>query len=115
MSSRGEMGPGLHRDDTSGYEAIRHGSSAFGAPYSLSSPQIVVHQRHVADALAGRGEDRVEDRRGGDRNRRLTDTAPEIAGRHDDGLDLRHLVDPHHVVAVEIGLLDCAVRDSALA
>ena len=45
-----------------------------------------------ADALAGRGEDRVQHRRRRDRDRRLADAAPEAAGRHDDGLDLRHLV-----------------------
>src|SRR4051794_32449667 len=67
----------------------------------LSGPlQIVVHQRHRADALAGGGEDRVEHGGGRNRNRRLADAAPEIAGRHDDGLYPGHLVDAHDVVGV---------------
>jgi hypothetical protein len=34
---------------------------------------------------------------------------------HDDDLDLGHLVDAHHVVAVEIGLLDRAAIDRDFA
>src|SRR6202030_465972 len=82
------------------------------APAS-ARPQILVHQRQRAHPLAGGGEDRVQHRRRRDRDRRLADAAPEIAGRHDDDLDLGHLVDAHHVVAIEIGLLDRAATDRA--
>ena len=74
----------------------------------------MVLQRERADALAGRGEERVEDRGRGHADRRLADAAPEPAGRHDDRLDLRHLRDPHRVVRVEVLLLDAAVLDRAL-
>src|SRR5437867_4528553 len=74
----------------------------------------VVLQRDRAEALAGRGEERVEDRRRGYADRRLADAAPEPAGRHDDRLDLRHLRDLHRVVGVEVRLLHAAVLDRAL-
>src|SRR5215469_13216478 len=77
--------------------------------------EVLILQRQRADALTGRREDRVKHRRGCDRDRRLPDATPEIAGRHDDDLDLWHLVDPHHVVAIEIGLLNRATIDRAFA
>ena len=63
-------------------------------------------ERQVADALAGRGEDRVQHRRRGHRDRRLADAAPEASRGDDDRLDLRHLRHPQHRVVVEVGLLD---------
>src|SRR5438132_12331019 len=87
-----------------------------GAPPDPSGGlQIVIHQRQRSTPLAGRREDRVEHRRGGDADRRLADATPEIARGHDDDLDLGHLVYAHHVVAVEIGLLDRAAIDRAFA
>src|SRR5262249_24318364 len=68
-----------------------------------------------ADALTGGREDSLEPRRRRDRNSRPPDAAPEIAARHDDDLDFGHLIDPHHVVAVKIGLLDCTAIDRAFA
>src|SRR5215204_1271585 len=81
----------------------------------LGPAEVVVLERQVADALAGRGEDRVEHGRRRDRDRRLADAAPEAAGGNRVGLDLRHLVDAHDVVSVEVLLLDAAVLDGALA
>src|SRR5262245_55472774 len=43
--------------------------------------QLVMHQREVANALAGGLGDRVHHGRRGDRNGRLADTAPKVAGR----------------------------------
>src|ERR1700720_2998700 len=112
---------GPARDTSKGNPAIGYRNTVpactrRGAPPDPSGGlQILVHQRQRAYALAGCCEDRVKHRRGRDGDRRLADAAPEIAGRHDDDLDLRHLVDPHHVVAVEIGLLDRAAIDRAFA
>jgi hypothetical protein len=47
------------------------------------------------------------------RDGRLADSAPEPARRHDDRFDLGHFGDPHHVVAVEILLLDATVLHRA--
>src|SRR5215213_3125061 len=86
------------------------------APSGRSRPaEVVVLERQVADALAGRGEDRVEHGRRRDRDRRLADAAPEAAGRDRLRLDRRHLVDAHYVVGVEVLLLDPAALDGALA
>src|SRR5258706_6184457 len=84
---------------------------------ALASYQFnaVVLQRHRADALAGRTVERVQHRGCRDADRRLADPAPHgSAGRHQDGLDLRHLRDAHRVVLVEVGLLDAAVLHRAL-
>src|SRR6266568_8134488 len=74
----------------------------------------MILQRERADALAGRGEDRVENGGRGHEDRWLAHTAPESAGRHDNRLDLRHLADAHRVVAVEVCLLYAAIFDRAL-
>src|SRR5437660_9774504 len=74
----------------------------------------VVLQRHRADALAGGAVERVHHRGRGDADRRLADSAPDrAAGRHEDGLHLRHLRDAHRVVLVEVRLLDAAVLHRA--
>src|SRR5260370_37515669 len=73
-----------------------------------------MHQRERPNALAGRGEDGVEHGGRGHENRRLAHTAPESTRRHDDRLDLRHLVDAHRVVAVEVRLFDAAILNGAL-
>src|SRR5262249_35063925 len=51
---------------------------------------VVSLERERADALAGRREEGIEHGRRGDEDRRLTDAAPEAAGRHDDDFDLWH-------------------------
>src|SRR5262245_28057849 len=76
---------------------------------------VVVLERDRANALAGGGKERIEHGGRGDEDRRLAHTTPEPARRHDDRLNLRHLADPHHVVVVEVGLLDAAILDGALA
>ena len=45
---------------------------------------------------------------------RLADAAPEAAGRHEHGLDLRHRGEPRQRVVVEIALHDAAVLDGDL-
>src|SRR5450830_325369 len=77
--------------------------------------QAVVLQRQIAHPLAGGGEDGVEHRRRSHRNRRLADTAPEAAGRHDDRLHLRHLIQLHYLIGIEVLLLHLAVFQRALA
>src|SRR5882762_4215463 len=52
---------------------------------ALHQFNAVVLQRHRADALAGRPIERVQNRRRGDADRRLADSAPERAsGGHQD-------------------------------
>ncbi len=52
--------------------------------------ELDVLQRQAAHRLAGRGEHGIEDRRRHHGNRRLADAAPEVVGRDDHRLDLRH-------------------------
>ena len=70
--------------------------------------------RQCADTLAGRGEDRVDQRRRKGRHARLSDTARRRvgSGRHD--VDVRHarrFVDPDQRKIVEIALLHLAVLE----
>src|SRR5512136_2226682 len=77
----------------------------------LRERQPVVLQRQRADALAGRGEDRVADRR---RNRGLAglaDPAPEASARREHHLDLGHLAQAHHAIIVEVRLLHASLAD----
>src|SRR5438552_10138010 len=76
---------------------------------------VVVLERDGADALAGGGKERIEHGGRGDEDRRLSDAAPEAARRHHDRFDLRHLADAHHVVVVEVGLLDATILYGTLA
>src|SRR5829696_1275929 len=85
------------------------------APEDSHLAEIVVLERQVADALAGRGEDRVEHGGRRHRDRRLADAAPEAARRDHSGLDRGHLVHAHHVVGIEVLLLAAAALDRALA
>src|SRR5215468_10764735 len=76
---------------------------------------VMVPQRERADALARRLEESIEYRGRGHGNGRLAYAAPESTGRHDDRLDLGHLGKPHHLVAVEVLLLDASILHRALA
>ncbi len=76
---------------------------------------VLIPQRHRANSFAGRREVGVEHGGRRDADRRLADTAPEAAARHDDRLNLRHLADPHRIVGIEVRLLDTAVLDGAPA
>src|SRR3954451_21869333 len=76
---------------------------------------VLVAQWHRTDAFARRREVRIEHRRRRDADGRLADAAPETAARHHYRFDLRHLVDAHRIVGVEVGLLDLAVLDGAAA
>src|SRR5918993_5127028 len=91
--------------------------TARASPAAVTSrrAQVRILQRQGADALARRSEDRVENGGRGDRDGRLPDPAPEAAGRNQHGLHLRHLVDAHDVVGVEVLLDDPTVLDRALA
>src|SRR5690348_1388575 len=80
----------------------------------LRESEPVVLERQRADALAGRGKDRVAH---GGRDRGLAglaDAAPETAARREHRLDLRHLAQAHHPVVVEVRLLDASVADGDL-
>src|SRR6266511_4648729 len=94
---------------------VKAAAAGAAAPLSLRERDVVGLQRDRADALAGRGKVRVEHGRRGYEDRRLADAAPETAGWHEDRFDLRHLGDAHHIVAVEVLLLDAPVLDRTLA
>src|SRR6266550_553962 len=79
----------------------------------LCGAQIDVLNGDCADTFAGCCKDGVEDCGCGHRNGRLADPAPELAVRHDHGLDLRHRVETHHLPVMEISLLDAAVAHCA--
>jgi hypothetical protein len=96
----GEFGP---QKSSSGLIGRRSSRRAHPGAGSLRGPDAFVHQRDRAQPLAGRGKDCVEHRRGRDGHGRLSDAAPEAAGRHDDDLDRRHLTDTQGIVGVEIG------------
>src|SRR5207248_3121223 len=89
-------------------------ASAAAAVFS-SEGDVLVAQRRRTDALARRREIGVEHRRCRDADSRLANTAPESAARHHHRFHLRHLVDAHRIVSVEVGLLDAAVLDGAAA
>ena len=73
----------------------------------------MVSEREGSIPLAGGRRDGVKHRWRCNTDRRLAHTAPEPARRHDDGLDLRQLLDAHHIVGVEILLLDPTILDCA--
>src|SRR4051812_3408138 len=75
----------------------------------------LLFQRQLADALAGRGKDRVRERRSGDRGSRLADSARGLQVAHEVHFDLRRLVDPQRSIIVEVGLLDPALLERHLA
>src|SRR4051794_3996239 len=82
------------------------GGTTAAAQSSLRHADVVLAQRERADAFARRLEVGVQHRRRRDADRRLADAAPRVrsATRHDDRLDLRHLVDAHGIVRVEVEL-----------
>src|SRR5215813_14300491 len=87
-----------------------------GSPAQLlCPPQVVVLQRERADALAGCSKNRVAERRGHERWRRLANAAPEPAARHDNALNFRRLGKTHHRIVVEVRLLDAPVINGDLA
>src|SRR5215510_5446785 len=87
-------------------------AAAVESAVSSRPRQIVAAERRRADALAGRVVDRVGDRRRRGRAGRLAETAPLLsAGRREDRLDLRSLIDTQQVVGVEIGVDEAAARE----
>src|SRR5262245_22710085 len=80
----------------------------------LRERDVVALERDRTAALARCGEVRVEHRRRRDAHG-LADATPETARWHDDRFYLRHFRDAHHVVAVEVLLLDASVLDRAAA
>src|SRR5215469_11588530 len=81
-------------------------------PEAPSRPlQVLTPQRQRTDALPGRREDRIAQRRRQGRHRGLAAAAPEPATRHHRGFDDRHAGEAQHLVIVEIALLYSAVLD----
>src|SRR5262249_39187102 len=106
--------PHAHSSQTIGKRCCFATAAAVPRPRPPSREVDVVSlERERADALAGRREEGIEHGRRGDEDRRFTDAAPEAAGRHDDDFDLWHFTQPHHVIAVEVPLLDGPVLDRA--
>jgi hypothetical protein len=93
------------------------GPAAMAGPQQLSSGhlQTVIFQWEAAVTVPSRGSDGVEDRGRRDRNGRFTNAAPEAARGHYDRLHLWHLSNTHHVIGVEVLLLDPPRLDGALA
>src|ERR1700730_11223113 len=72
--------------------------------------QILASEWRRADALAGRVVDRVGNGRRCRRAGGFAETTPfRAAGRREDGLDMRMLVDAEQVIGVEIGVNETAV------
>src|SRR5882724_1519126 len=67
--------------------------------------ELVEADRQAADALAREREDGVAHRGRGGRHPGLTEAARGLARVEDVHLDLGRLVDPQHLVVVEVGLL----------
>src|SRR5581483_3264475 len=84
-------------------------------PVQLGKADILLAQRHRAQALAGCRKIGVQHRRRPHADGGLADAAPEPAAWHHDGLDLRHLGYSHRIVGIEVGLLYTAVLDGAAA
>src|SRR5262245_61247154 len=81
---------------------------------TLSWPRLAADGQ-LADAPAGRGEDRVGQRRHDRGGRGLADAAGRRAAVDDVHLDLRHLVEAQHAIVAEVGLLDASVLQGDLA
>src|ERR1700745_3879400 len=78
--------------------------------------QIVVDARERANALAGRGEDRVRHRTCDRWRSGLARAAPELAAaRNEMDIDLRRLGQAHHPIGVEVALHRSAVLKRDLA
>ena len=73
-----------------------------------------LRQRQRAHAMAGRGEDRVADRRRDRRQRRLADAGRRVVALDEVHVDLRRVRDAQQRIAVEVRLLDAAVLDRDL-
>ena len=82
-------------------------------PFSRRYQGTVDRQPPQGDA--GRGIDRVAQRRRPRRHAGLADAAGRLAALDDVNLDLRRLIDAQHAVVVEIGLLDPPLVDGDLA
>src|SRR5258708_193457 len=96
--------------------SIRIVAGGTKAAASLSGEgDVLISERHRANPFARRREVGVEHRGRRDADGRLAYAAPEAAARHDDRFDLRHFVDPHRIVGIEILLLDAAILDGASA
>src|SRR6266849_1768727 len=80
----------------------------------LSGTQLVLH-RQPADALAGRGEDRIRDGGHDGRRARFADPPRGLRARDQMDVDRRRLVDPQHTVVVEVVLFHAAVLECDLA
>src|SRR5918999_3535781 len=66
----------------------------------------LLRYRQLADAPAGRGENRVGQRGHETRRARFADSPGRLAALHELDGDARRLVDAQHPVVAEVGLLD---------
>lgn len=73
--------------------------------------QILGADGEAADALAGRGENRVRDRGRDGRHARLAHSGKRLGAGHDVHFDHGHLIHAQHRVVVKIGLLHGAHLD----
>src|SRR5579871_2421387 len=94
--------------------------SAAGAASVASSGrtvgQIMIHDRQRADALAGRGEDRIRYGSADRWRRRFACAAPNLAtARYQMDVDLRCLRQTHHAVGIEVAFHRRTVADRDFA
>src|SRR5947207_9770617 len=98
------------------WAAFRYVAAAVKAAARWSGKgYALIPQWHRPDTLSGRREVSVENGRSSHADRRLADASPEATARHQDRFHLRHLVDPHRIVGVEIRLLNAAILHGASA
>src|ERR1035437_172321 len=71
--------------------------------------------RPKMDRLAGCRKNGVEHRRRDHADRRFADATPEVVGRHDHRLDLRHLDEMHDLVRVEVEIDHAPLLDRHFA
>ena len=87
---------------------LDHGDLAAARPHASGrapdSEQIAVY-RQGADPHAGGGGDGIDQRRRSRGAARFADAAGRLAALDDVHIDHGRLVDPHHAIVVEIGLL----------
>src|SRR6266566_9639655 len=87
-------------------------------PYFISLRRQLVADRQAADALAGRGEDSIAQRRCEGWKPRLADPARRNVDSIRYDVHIRHrrrLVDPQHPIAIVVALFDATLLEGDLA
>src|SRR5687768_5126552 len=94
------------------------GSDSYPDPVPDSDPasrrrvaKLLRTNRQTVNPLARRGVHRIHQRASRERRARFADTAWRFRARDDVDVDLRHLVVTHHLVVIEVPLLDASVLD----